>query len=83
MVDSTPAPSGLQINYNEIQINPGKIMVPTTPTPPVDEIEMVIDPGMAAPLATPAAPCGLQVNFMNLFTTLKLEVKFVLTPGPR
>ena len=79
MVDATSAPSGLQINpldkgnvggtsVDEIHINQGTIVVPTTPTPPADKIEIEIDPGMAAPLATPTAP-GLEVNSMNSFTT--------------
>jgi hypothetical protein len=59
---------------DEIRINPGTIVVPTSPTgtPPVDKIEIETDPGMAAPLATPTAPptapCGLEVYSMSLST---------------
>lgn len=68
-------------SVNEIQVNPGTTVVPTTSTTPVDEIEIGTDPGMAAPLATPTAPSGLEVNSLNLSTSL--NVKFVLIPGPR
>jgi hypothetical protein len=56
-------------SVNEIQINPGMTVVPTTTTTPVDEIEIETDPGMAAPLAAPTAPCGLQVNSISMLNS--------------
>ena len=81
-VAATVVPSGLQVNslnskaivggvtnVDKMQIDPGTIVVPTSGLQMKDLNETQIGPGMVAPLATPTAPCGLEVSSLNLSTT--------------
>lgn len=57
-----------------MQINPGKVAATVVPSGlQMKDLnvygETQIGPGMVAPLATPTAPCGLEVSSLNLSTT--------------